>query len=211
MMRIALVDYGIGNVGSVANALQRTGAEPIIVSDGATLRELKLDGVVMPGVGAVGEALALLRRRGLEGALNAVVAGGGVPFLGICVGMQVMAETCEEFGEHEALGWIPGRVRRLVPEGSNVRLPHVGWNNITVLQSDSFLAEVRDEHLYFVHSYAIDCPAQFVVATADYAGPFTAAVQRGHMMGVQFHPEKSSVAGAAIMQAFLKRCAELVA
>jgi imidazole glycerol-phosphate synthase subunit HisH len=208
-MRVALVEYGIGNVGSVANALGRLGVVPAIASDGAALLALSPDCVIMPGVGAVGEALDLLRRRELEAALNRMVRDQGTPFLGICVGMQVMAEVCEEFGEHRGFGWIPGKVRRLVPEGSPLRLPHVGWNEIEVQAGDNFLGELDREQFYFVHSYAMNCPDEFVAATTDYGGPFTSAVQRSHTMGVQFHPEKSSKAGARLLRAFLERAGQI--
>jgi len=200
---VTLVDCGIGNVQSVANALRRVGAEPAIVSDGDALRMAAASCVVMPGVGAVGEALALLRERGLDTALNDLVRDGDVPFLGICVGMQVMAEVCEEFGEHAGLGWIPGRVRRLAPRDGELRVPHVGWNTITVADGPSFLGGLDGSHFYFVHSYALDCPDEFVLATADYGGPFVAAVRRDHIAGVQFHPEKSSGAGEAMLRSFL--------
>jgi imidazole glycerol-phosphate synthase subunit HisH len=210
-MRIALVEYGIGNVGSVANALGRVGAEPTIVSDGDALLAHAPNCVVMPGVGAVGEALNLLRQRGLQDALNTLVAERGIPFLGICVGMQVLAEVCEEFGEHRGLGWIPGRMRRLVPESSSLRLPHVGWNEISVRPGNSFLAGFEGEHFYFVHSYGMECASEYVAATAEYGAPFTAAVQHRHVMGVQFHPEKSSYAGARVLRAFLEQAGQMEA
>jgi glutamine amidotransferase len=206
-MRVALVEYGIGNVRSVFNALERVDVSPIIVHDGSALRASGCDCVIMPGVGAVGEALRLLRARGLESALNQIVLDDMKPFLGICVGMQVMAETCEEFGEHKGLGWIPGRVGRLVPEGSPLRLPHVGWNEIRLRQNNGFLDGLEGEHFYFVHSYGLCCPDEYVAATADYGEPFTAAVTRGHIMGVQFHPEKSAGAGAVLLRGFLRQVA----
>jgi len=203
MGTVALVDYGIGNVQSVANALGRVGPAPTIVEDGEALRAVAASCVVMPGVGAVGEALALLRERRLAEALNDLVRDGGVPFLGICVGMQVMAEVCEEFGEHRGLGWIAGRVRRLTPADEDLRVPHIGWNNITVANGPSFLDGMDGAHFYFVHSYAMECPEDFVLATVDYGGPFVAAARRGHMAGVQFHPEKSSGAGETVLHNFL--------
>jgi imidazole glycerol-phosphate synthase subunit HisH len=209
-MRVALVEYGIGNVGSVANALDRIGADLTVVSDGDALQAMSAHCIIMPGVGAVGEALALLRERGLEQALNALVVGGKTPFLGICVGMQVMAEVCEEFGAHRGFGWIPGRVTTLTSPSPGFRLPHVGWNEISV-RPNGFLKDLDGEHFYFVHSYAIDCPAEFVAATANYGGPFTAAVQHGHVMGVQFHPEKSSQAGAVLLRGFLQSAQQVAA
>jgi imidazole glycerol-phosphate synthase subunit HisH len=204
-VQVALVEYGVGNVGSVANALDRIGARVAIARDGVALRAISPDCIVMPGVGAIGEALALLRKRGLEEGLNSLVVRNGVPFLGICVGMQVMGEQCEEFGEHRGFGWIPGRVGRLAQKGTSLRLPHVGWNQISLRTGSGFPTSLADEHFYFVHSYAMSCPDEFVAATADYGGPFTAAVRRGHMVGVQFHPEKSSEAGAMLLRSFVNR------
>ncbi len=206
-MKLALVDYGIGNVMSVANALHRVGADTEVVRDGDALTALNPDCIVMPGVGAVGEALSLLRERGLDEALNRFVIDQSVSYLGICVGMQVMASVCEEFGEHRGLGWIPGKVTRLVPEGSPLRLPHVGWNTISVAGEADFLAGLDGEHFYFVHSYGVECPGEFVAARSEYGQPFIAAVQHGHMKGVQFHPEKSSRAGEALLRGFVESAA----
>jgi len=204
-LRVSLVEYGIGNVRSVENALARAGAEPEIVRDGDALRASHAPCIVMPGVGAVGEALRLLRERGLEAALGEKVIGRGTPFLGICVGMQVMAESCEEFGEHRGFGWLPGRVRRIEQAGAALRVPHVGWNTIALAGDGGFLAGLGGEHFYFVHSYWLDCPDDYVAARTEYGRPITAAVRRGGIMGVQFHPEKSSVAGAALLRGFLGR------
>jgi glutamine amidotransferase len=209
-MRVALVEYGIGNVGSVANALDRVGVETIIARDGDALRAMAADCVVMPGVGAIGEALALLRERGLEDALNQRVFRDGLPFLGICVGMQVMAEHCEEFGDFRGLGWIPGRVCRLAQEGRKLRLPHVGWNQITLRPESGFPAVLADEHFYFVHSYAMECPEEYVIATTDYGMEFTAAVRRKNIIGVQFHPEKSSGAGEVLLRSFVENAVPAV-
>lgn len=210
-VQVALVEYGIGNVQSVANALERVGATAEIVRDGDELRKVGRGPIVMPGVGAVGEALELLRARGLDSALHDLVRDGGRPFLGICVGMQVIAETCEEFGEHVGLGWIPGRVRRLEPGSENLRIPHIGWNTIATRGEPGCLAGLDGEHFYFVHSYVVDCPEAFVLATADYGGPFTAAVRHGAITGVQFHPEKSSTTGTALLRNFLSAADQMAA
>ncbi|MGH7003864.1 MAG: imidazole glycerol phosphate synthase subunit HisH [Alphaproteobacteria bacterium] len=207
MSRIGLIEYGIGNVRSVQNALGRIGAEADILCDGDSLLARDPACIVMPGVGAVGEALSLLRQRGLDSALQEVVLRRGVPFLGICVGMQVLAEICEEFGEHRGLGWIPGRVRRLAQDGSGLRVPHVGWNTITLNRDGDFAAGLDDEHFYFVHSFFVDCPDEYIVATCPYGSRFAAAIRRGPIMGVQFHPEKSSAAGEALLRGFLAQAA----
>lgn len=203
-MKVCVVDYGIGNIQSVVNACDHTGAETVVVKDGAALLAARPERVVLPGVGAIGRALEYLRERELEGALNQCVQGDGIPFLGICVGMQVLGEVCEEFGEFQGLGWIPGNVRRLAPSDSGVRLPHVGWNSIEVTNSDdSLLRDVAGKDAYFVHSYVLDCPSEFVLSETSYDGcRFVSSVRRGHIAGVQFHPEKSSNIGSAVLTAF---------
>jgi len=203
-MRVSVVEYGIGNIQSVVNACRRLGANTEIARDGDELRAQVPERVILPGVGAVGEALANLRGRGLEGALTDIVREGRVPFLGICVGMHMLAERCEEFGMHQGMGWIPGTVTRLAPEGSGVRLPHVGWNTLDVSDtSDPLLGPLEGNDVYFVHSYAMRCPDEFVLARCDYHGRFVAAVRRGHIRAVQFHPEKSAGLGGKLLAAFL--------
>lgn len=203
-MRVSVIDYGMGNIQSVVNACHRLGAQTEIARDGDEMKGQAPQRVILPGVGAVGEALANLRQRGLEQALASIVHEAGVPFLGICVGMQMLAETCEEFGRHRGLGWIPGTVARLAPEGSGVRLPHVGWNTLQVTDaSDPILGPLEGQDVYFVHSYAMRCPDEYVLARADYHGPFVAAVRRDHVYAVQFHPEKSASLGGRLLGAFL--------
>lgn len=203
-MRVSVIEYGIGNVQSVVNACERIGAGTRVAHDGAELEEQNPERIVMPGVGAIGEALGNLRARGFDSALDRLVVDGGTPLLGICVGMQMLGESCEEFGSHQGLGLVPGRVRRLAPEGSGLRLPHVGWNTIAVRRADDpVLGPLDGEDFYFVHSYALECPDEFVLATTEYGAPFVSAVRRDHIIGVQFHPEKSSALGAALLGAFL--------
>lgn len=201
-MTVAVVEYGIGNIQSVANACRRAGSEVEIVGDGDSLLRCDPSHIVLPGVGAVGRALAALRERGLATALEDLVIAGGRPFLGICVGMQVLGEVCEEFGRFEGLGWIPGRVRRLAAEGSGLRVPHVGWNTIHATRPDPLLDALSDRHFYFLHSYALDCPDGNVLARAEYGDSFVCAVRRDNVAAVQFHPEKSSRTGADLLGAF---------
>lgn len=203
-MRVSVVEYGIGNIQSVVNACHRLGAATEIARDGDELRAQAPERVILPGVGAVGEALASLRSRGLEKTLTDIVRDGQVPFLGICVGMHMLAESCEEFGQHRGMGWIPGTVARMAPEGSGVRLPHVGWNTLEVADTtDPILGPLDGQDVYFVHSYAMRCPDEFVLARTDYHGKFVAAVRRGHIRAVQFHPEKSARLGGSLLGAFL--------
>jgi len=203
-MRVSVIEYGIGNVQSVVNACRRLGAETGIARSGEDLVRAAPDRVILPGVGAVGEALANLRARGLDSALNEVVRSRGVPFLGICVGMQMLAESCEEFGVHPGLGWIPGRVGRLASPGSGVRLPHVGWNTLSITDpADPVFGQLDGQDAYFVHSYAMSCPEGFVRARTDYAGAFVSAIRRENVIAVQFHPEKSARVGSRLLAAFL--------
>ena len=202
--KVTVVDYGIGNIRSVLNACGRAGAEASVVQNGSELEAQKPERIILPGVGAVGAALANLRERGLELALNDAVQTRKIPFLGICVGMQVMSECCLEFGEHMGLGWLPGTVERLAPESSDIRLPHVGWNTVRVTAKDDRVLDGLDgEDFYFVHAYAMQCPEEFVAARTDYSVSFVSAVRKGHIRGVQFHPEKSAMLGARLIGAFL--------
>lgn len=196
-MTIALIDYGAGNLHSVHNALKAAGASDInVTADPAAV--LRADRVVLPGVGAFGACASGLR--GIEGMVEALdrrVRSEGAPFLGVCVGMQLMADTGEELGVHAGLGWIPGTVRAL-PPSPGVRVPHMGWNDVVPL-ADHPLIE-RGE-AYFLHSFAFD--GEHVLATTDHGGTVTAAIGRDNMIGVQFHPEKSQRYGIALMERFL--------
>ena len=205
MTQIAIVDYGIGNVQSVVNACTRIGARTRKVNTGDQLVAEHDHAIIMPGVGAIGEALAKLRASGLESALRRRVVDEGIRFLGICVGMQVLGEICEEFGTHRGFGWIPGRVRRLAPPGSALRLPHVGWNTVEPVGESWMSAALGNRHFYFCHSYAVECPEHYVRGRSDYGAPFAAAVEHGNIYGVQFHPEMSSDSGEALLAGFLKK------
>jgi glutamine amidotransferase len=198
---LALIDYGAGNLRSVENALRAAGAADIVVTaDAATVR--RAERIVLPGVGAFAASMAALAALpGMVDALNERVRDGGAPFLGICVGMQLMATAGEEFGRHAGLGWVPGTVARLAPADPAARVPHMGWNDV-VARGDHPL--LPSGEAYFLHSFALraDDPAQ-VAAVTDHGGPVTAAVARDNMVGVQFHPEKSQAYGLALLRRFL--------
>jgi glutamine amidotransferase len=202
-MKVGVVSYGLGNVQSVASALRRIGVEPEVLRTGIELATASPDCIILPGVGAVGAALARLKATGLTDVLHRLVVDEGRPFLGICVGMQILAEVCEEFGQHQGLGWIPGSVSRLAPAGNGLRLPHAGWNEITVRRPGSPVDGLDGINFYFLHSYALRCPREHVTATADYGGDFVAAASSGNIHGVQFHPEKSAEAGGRLLARFL--------
>lgn len=197
-MSVALIDYGAGNLHSVHNALKAAGAADILVTADPAI-VAKADRIVLPGVGAFGACAAGLR--GIDGmveALEARVLREAAPFLGVCVGMQLMATTGEELGTHAGLGWIPGTVRHLAPS-TEVRVPHMGWNDV-IPSADHPLIESGEA--YFLHSFAFE--GESVLATTEHGGPVTAAIGRDNMAGVQFHPEKSQRYGLALLERFLK-------
>ncbi len=200
-MTLALIDYGAGNLRSVANALATAGATGVEVTTDADMVR-KADRIVLPGVGAFAASMnALNALPGMVEALNESVRDGGKPFLGICVGMQLMAGAGEEFGRHEGLGWIPGTVARLEPADPATRIPHMGWNDVTLTREHPL---ILPGEAYFLHSFAFDVEgAGDLVATTDHGGTVTAAVARDTMVGVQFHPEKSQAYGLALLQRFL--------
>ena len=194
---VAVLDYGIGNLRSAQKALERVGADARLTADAALVADAA--GVVLPGVGAFGRSMEALRDAGLDGvALKAIAAD--VPFLGICVGMQLLYEGSEESPQHAGLGVLAGTVRRL-PEG--VKHPQMQWNLVETV-GRSPLVDGLEEPLwvYFVHSFAPP-PGPHVVATCDYGGPVVAAVQRGRLWATQFHPEKSGRAGLGVLANFV--------
>jgi glutamine amidotransferase len=209
---VAIVDYGSGNLRSAAKAFERAAAEaglPLAVEvtdDPARIRAA--DRIVLPGVGAFADCRAgLLARPGLLDALTGAVIGEKRPFLGICVGMQLLADEGREHGAHPGLGWIPGVVDRL-PEGPGLKIPHMGWNGLSLTGNGAahplFRGIAPGAQVYFVHSYALSpTRSDDVLATADYGRPITAAVGRGNLVGTQFHPEKSQAVGLAVIRNFL--------
>lgn len=199
-MTVALIDYGAGNLRSVANALRAAGARDVAVTADADC-VARADRIVLPGVGAFKHCIDNLSAiDGMIAALNARVRGAGAPFLGICVGMQLMADAGEEHGRHAGLGWIGGTVRAFTPSPL-LRVPHMGWNDVTPTRSHPTIA---GGEAYYLHSYHFaDAAAADVLATSDHGGPFVAAVGRDTMIGVQFHPEKSQRHGIALLERFL--------
>jgi len=198
---LALIDYGAGNLHSVANALAAAGCESLsITADPDAVA--KADRIVLPGVGAFGACADALRAiPGMIAALDESVAKRGVPFLGVCVGMQLMADTGEELGSHQGLGWIPGTVRALAPADPAARVPHMGWNDVAPVQPHPL---IEPGEAYFLHGFAFE-PAEdtHMLATTDHGGPVVAAIGRDTMLGVQFHPEKSQRYGIALLERFL--------
>jgi glutamine amidotransferase len=213
-MSVAIVDYGSGNLHSAAKAFERAAREtghnqPIVVTnDPATVA--RADRVVLPGVGAFADC-----RRGLDeisgmiDALEQCVRKNGKPFFGICVGMQLMAERGREYQVTPGLGWIAGEVDRITPSDPDLKIPHMGWNTLSMVKTHPLLEDIPlgpdGLNAYFVHSYELKTAQKSdLVAQADYGGPLTAIVGRDNMVGTQFHPEKSQRLGLALIANFLK-------
>jgi glutamine amidotransferase len=211
MQTVALIDYGSGNLRSAEKALWEvarrahapyrieTTADPQVVASA--------DRIVLPGVGAFAACMdAVEARDGVVEAMTEAVKARGAPFLGVCVGMQLLATSGLEFGAHAGLGWIPGQVRRLEPADPHAKVPHMGWNALDPVQRHPLLEGApSDTHMYFTHSFAFypDDPAD-IIATTDHSGRFVSAVARDNVAGVQFHPEKSQAAGLALIERFLE-------
>jgi glutamine amidotransferase len=200
-VRVCIVDYGSGNVRSVLNIFKDITESVQISNDAAVMNEATH--VVLPGVGAFGEAMQKIDQLGLEPAMRRQALEKGKPFLGICVGMQVLAEEGLEFGRHKGMGWLPGSVRAL--DGKGERLPHIGWNDLVASKPSPLLEGLPPSpDFYFVHGYAMDTPAENVLARCRYGEEFAAVVGRDNVYGVQFHPEKSQAAGKILLKNFLR-------
>ncbi len=197
---IALIDYGAGNVRSVHKALTAAGAEVIVTQDPDVV--LGADKVVLPGVGAFGDCMTGLVQLDMTAAINQVV-DRGVPFLGICVGMQVLFEQGLEMGQHQGLGLLPGQVVRFELDAS-LKVPHTGWNQIEPYQPVYLLRDLPlGSWAYFNHAYICKAAPEHILATADYGGPFACVVGKDNVLGIQFHPEKSQHVGLHIMRNFV--------
>jgi glutamine amidotransferase len=208
MQRVALIDYGSGNLRSAEKALVRAAdgrSEIVVTHDPETVA--KADRVVLPGVGAFAACMAGLEGRpGVIEAMTEAVQGRGAPFLGICVGMQLLASRGLEFGETPGLGWIGGDVRRLTSEDPAIKIPHMGWNGLSSVAAHPVFAGLKDGRtVYFTHSFAFfPHDAADVAAYVEHGARFPAAVARGNVAGVQFHPEKSQAAGLDLLARFLE-------
>jgi glutamine amidotransferase len=196
---IAIVDYGIGNLGSVTKGFRHVGAEVQLTGDTETLR--RASALVLPGDGAFGATMAEIERRELVPILREAVEAG-VPLLGICIGMQVLFEESEEHGLFPGLGLLPGRVRRFE---TALPVPHMGWNELHAHQSHPLLRGIpAGAHVYFVHSYYCDAAPEVTIASSDYERDFAAIVGRERVLGVQFHPEKSQEVGLRMVANFVR-------
>jgi len=204
MMRsgVAIVDYGMGNLRSVQNAVEHMGFQATIVTNPSELSVYSK--VILPGVGAFGQAISCLQQTGMVGALNECKSSG-TQILGICLGMQLMCALSEEDGSHEGLGWFSAKVTKFGSE-AGLAIPHMGWNGVDFKRSDIlFNGIVSGDDAYFVHSYHVVCDdANDVIATTDYGVQFSSIIQRDNLRGIQFHPEKSQGFGLAMIRNYLE-------
>lgn len=198
---VAIIDYGVGNLFSLKSSLAAIGADAVVTGDAEVIRAA--DKIILPGVGAFGDAAAKLRESGLD---KVVIeeAKSGKPLLGICLGMQLLFDKSFEYGEHEGLGLIPGEIRSIREViGEGLKVPHIGWNALKFTRENELFRYLKDgDYVYFVHSfYGANC-AESVIATAEYGADLTAAVANKNVYGCQFHPEKSGNVGLNILKAF---------
>lgn len=202
---IAIIDYGMGNLRSVQNAVDYCGHDPVVTADPAVIADASR--IIVPGVGAFGDAVANLRARGLDGVLDREVRERGKPTLGICVGMQIMATTGLEHGSHDGLGWFDAEVARIDPTAARLKIPHMGWNPVTLTRPHPVFARMKPSHLvfYFVHSFYMRCrQPDAVLGTATYGEAITAIVAQDNIVATQFHPEKSQDSGIELLEGFLR-------
>lgn len=201
--RVAVIDYGMGNLRSVEKGFEKMGVDAFVTGDAKEVAAA--DGVVLPGVGAFADAIAHLRETGLAEAAMAAIDSGR-PFLGICLGLQLLFERSFENGEHEGLGVFGGNVEKLT---GDVKIPHMGWNQLHKQKDLEVLTEVPEgTDFYFVHSYVVKPTQPEVIAvTTDYAGEFVSGVARDNVVAFQFHPEKSGLVGLSILKSFGEICA----
>jgi len=199
---IAIIDYGVGNLFSLAASFRKIGAETVVTSDREVIA--RADRVILPGVGAFGDAARKLRESGLD---KAVIeeAGKGKPVIGICLGMQLLFDYGEEFGHHEGLGLLRGRIvpmKGMIP--SDYKIPHIGWNKLDIKREIPLFRHIKNgDYVYFVHSFYAEGCGDALVATTEYGADLTAAVAMNNVMGCQFHPEKSGEVGLNILRGFL--------
>lgn len=203
---IVVIDYGLGNIHSVIGAVEKLGHKAVSSSRIEDME--KADKLILPGVGAFSDGMANLRKLGLVEPLARLVVEKKKPILGICLGCQLMCRESFEFGRHQGLGWIDASVIRLEPGKKDLRIPHVGWDELKQSkQSPLFEGIPKDALFYYTHSFHAKChnPA-LVIGECDYGGAFTAAFQDKNMFGTQFHPEKSQLHGLELLRNFLEKC-----
>jgi glutamine amidotransferase len=202
-MKVAVIDYGMGNLHSVSKALEFVGADVMVTQRPSDIKEA--DRIVLPGVGSFAQGMRQLEERGFVKVLNDEVIGRGKPFLGICLGMQLAAESGEEHGKTRGLGWVKGSVIRLDTIDARVKVPHMGWNDITLTRQSPLFKNIRGAlTFYFVHSYHLVSTMQETIsAVCEHGLTFAAAIEQNNIHLVQFHPEKSQANGLKVLENFL--------
>ncbi|MDD3269462.1 MAG: imidazole glycerol phosphate synthase subunit HisH [Syntrophomonadaceae bacterium] len=201
---IAIIDYGMGNVRSVFNAMEYLDYDSIISSDYSDIEHCSH--IILPGVGAFAEAMKNIRKRSLDKILEQEVLYKGKPFLGICLGMQLLASSSEEFGVHDGLGWFKGQVLKLKAEEDGLKMPHIGWNDIKICKEHPIFKGLNQDTatFYFVHSFHLNCKDENEqLAYCEYGEKFTAAIFRDNIVATQFHPEKSQDNGLLLLNNFV--------
>ncbi len=203
MKRVVVIDYGMGNLDSVRRGIEECGGDVQVSDQPAALHEA--DAIILPGVGSFTDGMRHLRERGWIDVMNEQVQEKQIPFLGICLGMQLMASKGYEGGETPGLNWIPGEVKRFIPQQASERVPHIGWNEVHPVRQTPLLQDIEPgRDFYFVHSYNVHCENRDdVVAETPYCGKFVSVIGRDNFFGVQFHPEKSQKFGLQILKNFL--------
>ncbi len=198
---VGIIDYGVGNLFSLKSSLAYIGVNADIVDNEKDIA--RCDRIILPGVGAFGDAAKALHDTGLDKTVIKV-ANKKTPLLGICLGMQLLFEEGLEFGVHKGLGLIPGKVVSIEPLVNGNKIPHIGWNGLELTENkgDIYKYTPDGEFVYFVHSFHADCPAEYITARTEYGAMLTASVQNGNVMGAQYHPEKSGDAGLMILKSF---------
>lgn len=201
-MTVLIVDYGMGNIASARRAIEECGGRALVSDDPADIKVA--DRIVVPGVGAFPQAMGRLREGGWVDALRSAVYDDGLPLLGVCLGMQLLADESDEVAKTQGLGLIPGRVERILPADASERVPHVGWNEVRHRDGALFDGIPSGADFYFVHSFRfVPAGDDSILAITPYAGETVSAVGSGRVAGVQFHPEKSSRAGFRLLKNFL--------
>lgn len=200
---IVIIDYNMGNLRSVANAIEALEGKFVISSD---IKDItNADGIILPGVGAFGDGMSNLKRLGLIDTIHNEVIKEKKPYLGICLGMQFLAKSGKEHGIHNGFGWIKGTVRKIKTNDTDIKIPHIGWNNVKIDERTGIYRNFEDDPVfYFVHSYFFDTPEKEVITGIAWHGEtITASIMKDNIFGVQFHPEKSQGHGLRLLKNFL--------
>jgi imidazole glycerol-phosphate synthase subunit HisH len=202
---LAIIDYGMGNIRSVQNAFELLGVKTILTKNKKELSDS--DGIILPGVGAFQDGMKNLHKDNLIDFLTEMVIDKKKPYLGICLGLEFLAEKSFENGEHDGFGWIKGEIKKITPDSSSYKIPHMGWNDTQIISSGGLLSELDDASFYFLHSYYFqvdELEKSCITSICDYGGiPITATLQKNNIFATQFHPEKSQLSGLKLLKNFL--------